>query len=214
MKNDLGTRVHQHLTKMGIETPFEQFSATPSVKQGIEHHYGEIMKLLGLNLDDDSLADTPGRIAKMYCEEIFYGLSYDNFPKCTSIENKMRYDEMISQRCTVMSVCEHHAVPFMGVAFVAYVPSTKVIGLSKMNRIVDFFSRRPQVQERLTAQICETLKYVLKTEDVAVVVQAEHLCVKLRGVKDSQSYTTTSKMSGKFMNVPSLRAEFLALTRK
>jgi GTP cyclohydrolase I len=149
----------------------------------------------------------------MWCEEIFTGLDYQNFPKCTTIENGMAYDEMISCKASVMSCCEHHLVPFIGICYAAYIPNEKVVGLSKINRIVDFFSRRPQVQERLTLQISETLRYILKTDDVAVVIKAEHMCVKLRGVKDAASETITSKMSGKFLSNPSLRAEFLSLTR-
>jgi GTP cyclohydrolase I len=168
---------------------------------------------MGLNLEDDSLIDTPKRMAKMYINEIFYGLNYDNFPKATKVENKFKYDEMVLERNIVVnSTCEHHLLPIVGSAFVAYIPTKPVVGLSKLNRIVDFFARRPQVQERLTAQISEALKFLLQTEDVAVVIEAEHLCVKTRGVIDPCSDTITSSLSGKFRD-PAMRAEFFALAK-
>lgn len=209
--NVLGWTVHDLLKKKGIETPGASVERTDPRKDMIEANLYDMMGELGLDLYDDSMKDTPKRVAKMYCDEIFYGLNYERFPACTNIENKMKVDEMVAHKATVMSVCEHHFVPFMGFAFIGYIPGTKVIGLSKMNRIVDFFSRRPQVQERLTVQIHAALSHILETEDVAVVCQAEHLCVKLRGIKDASSYTTTSKMGGRFMSVPALRQEFLAL---
>ena len=215
IKNGQGLLVHKRLVELGIETPMKW-----AVGGNSEHYrphasrmFSEIMKGLNLDLKDDSLKETPNRMAKMYCDEIFYGLNYENFPKCTVIENRMKYDEMVSQKCSVMSTCEHHLVPFVGTAHVAYIPGTKVIGLSKINRLVDFFARRPQVQERLTVQICSALQLILETEDVAVIIAAEHFCVKLRGVKDEQSHTITSKMSGRFMSKPALRAEFLDLAR-
>ena len=214
MASELGNKVHKHLLQLGIETPFFDFKGTKDdARTAITKEVYDVLASLGLNLSDDSLRDTPKRVAKMYCDEIFTGLNYDNFPECTSISNGIKYDEMILCKASVVSLCEHHLVPFQGVAHVAYIPNSKVIGLSKINRIVDFFSRRPQVQERLTVQICETLKLVLETEDVAVVISAEHLCVKLRGIKDQLSSTTTSKMSGKFFSVPSLRGELLALLK-
>jgi len=183
------------------------------LQRGMETCVEDILKILGMDLQDDSLRETPHRVAKMYCDEVFYGLNYNNFPKCSTFENKMQIDEMISGSCSIKSFCEHHLVPFIGVAHIAYIPNTKILGLSKFNRVADFFARRPQVQERLTSQILETLKLVVDTNDVAVVIRATHYCVHLRGVQDLNSVTVTSKMSGKFMDVPELRAEFLALTR-
>jgi GTP cyclohydrolase I len=145
----------------------------------------------------------------MYVDEIFAGLDYSNFPKVTTIENKMNYSTFLLERkIAVKSVCEHHFVAFMGEAYVAYIPSGKVIGLSKINRIVEFFSRRPQVQERLTEQIFHTLCFVLETENVAVVIKAEHFCVKLRGVEDVNSDTITAKLGGAFYEKADLRNEF------
>jgi GTP cyclohydrolase I len=149
----------------------------------------------------------------MYTEEIFYGLDYNNFPVCSQFNNHMQYDEMISVSAQIKSVCEHHFLPFLGTAYCAYIPESKVIGLSKICRVADFFARRPQVQERLTAQIHASLQLILSTESVAVVIQATHDCVKLRGIQDPESTTTTSKLGGKFMSNPALRQEFLALTR-
>ena len=218
MANDhqLGLKVRDHIKALGIETPMDpvpEVKGVDWIEPTIEGKLRGVLKYLGLDLSNDSLAETPKRVAKMYCEEIFTGLDYQNFPKCTTIENGMNYDEVIACKASVMSVCEHHLVPFVGICHAAYIPAEKVVGLSKINRIVDFFSRRPQVQERLTLQISETLKYILETDDVAVVIKAEHMCVKLRGVKDAASETITSKMSGKFLSNPSLRAEFLSLTR-
>jgi len=212
IKNDLGQRIHDSLVGLGIETPHTGIRAD---KELILASFTDIMgDGLGLNLEDDSLRDTPRRVAKMYCDEVFYGLDYEKFPACTTFANKMRYDEMITSKCTVMSMCEHHFVPFVGHAHIGYIPENKVLGLSKFNRVVDFFSRRPQVQERLTAQIYTALALILETEDVAVVIQAEHFCSKLRGVKDALASTTTSKLGGRFMNNPALRSEFLTFARK
>lgn len=208
---ELGAKVAAHLSELGIETP-----TTTNVhdQKLVEGCFTDIMgDGLGLDLFDDSLKDTPNRVAKMYCQEIFHGLDYTQFPKCTTVENKANYNEMVAVRgADVLSVCEHHFVPFVGTAAVAYIPSTKVLGLSKINRIVDFFSRRPQIQERLTLQIYHALALILDTKDIAVVIKAEHLCVRLRGVKQN-SETITSQMGGKFMDKPPLREEFLALTR-
>ena len=170
--------------------------------------FTDIMKTLNLDLSDDSLTETPRRVAKMYLNEVFWGLDYKNFPKITCINNKMHYDNMLLERhIKVTSNCEHHFIPMMGEAFIAYIPNTKVIGLSKLNRVVEFFSRRPQVQERLCEQIFHTLRYILETEDIAVVIKAEHTCVKLRGVEDYNSDTVTSKLGGAFFN-GRLRDEF------
>ena len=158
--------------------------------------------------------ETPTRLAKMYVDELYWGLDYNNFPKCTAIENKMGYDEMVLEKnVTVLSTCEHHFVTIDGLAAIAYIPNKKVIGLSKLNRIVEFFSKRPQVQERLTEQIYHTLTYILGTEDVAVVIDAVHFCVRSRGVRDYNSSTITSKLGGRFKSNPALRAEFLSLSK-
>lgn len=217
MPNDpkFGDAIHSHLKNLGIETPMHRNTLKPLVTRArVQDHVQGIMQALYLDLDDDSLKNTPARVAKMYCEEVFYGLNYDNFPSMSTFENKMKCDEMVSVSCTIKSFCEHHLVPFIGLAHIAYIPSTRILGLSKFNRVADFFSRRPQVQERLTSQIFETLCVVLETSDVAVVIEARHFCVQLRGVQDDNSETTTSKMGGKFMTVSALRQEFLALTRK
>jgi len=211
---ELGLHIRDLLVLKGIETPFTPRGISPeATRKIIAEHFGQIIQALGLYDGDDSIEETPSRVGKMYAEEIFYGLDYANFPKCTTVQNTMRYDEMVSTKCSIRSVCEHHFVPFIGHAHIAYIPGTKVLGLSKFNRIADFFARRPQIQERLTEQISATLQYILETEDTAIVIKAQHMCVQLRGVKDENSYTTTSKMSGKFRTVQSLREEFLSLTR-
>ncbi|MTI29552.1 GTP cyclohydrolase I FolE [Xanthovirga aplysinae] len=165
----------------------------------IENHFREIMLILGLDLTDDSLNGTPRRVAKMYVEEIFSGLNPENKPKARLFENKYNYDGMLVEKdITFYSNCEHHFVPIIGKAHVAYISGGKVIGLSKINRIVQYFAKRPQVQERLTVQIANELKEVLQTEDVAVVLDADHLCVASRGVNDTNSRTVTSHYSGVF----------------
>jgi GTP cyclohydrolase I len=173
------------------------------------------MRILGLDLSDDSLVDTPKRVAKMYVNEIFWGLDYDAFPKCTAVDNKMKYNEMVCERnINVQSNCEHHFVVIAGLATVAYVPNQKVLGLSKINRIVEYFSKRPQIQERLTEQVFHALQYILETEDVAVMIDAKHYCVSARGVEDTGSSTVTSKLGGGFKSDPAARAEFYQLARK
>lgn len=176
----------------------------------IEGLFEEILQTLGLDLSDDSLADTPRRVAKMYVKEVFGGLNPDNFPKMTTIENKMNYDQMIVVRnIRSLSMCEHHLVTIDGLATVAYIPNRKVIGLSKINRIVKFFSQRPQVQERLTKQIADCLQYILGTEHVAVHISAKHYCVISRGVEDTDSATTTCDLRGHFKSRSETRSEFL-----
>ena len=211
---ELGQKVHEHLLKLGLETPTVENSL--SVKERIaiiENHFAEIMTTLGLDLKDDSLTDTPKRVAKMYVSEIFYGLDYDTFPKCTAILNKFEADEMIVERnVNVMSNCEHHFVTIDGLATVAYIPEKTVIGLSKLNRLVEYFSKRPQVQERLTAQIHAALCFILETEHVAVMIDAKHYCVASRGIEDTGSFTTTSKLSGAFKDPKEgARQEFMAI---
>lgn len=175
-------------------------------------HFREIMTVLGLDLEDDSLKDSPKRIAKMYVREIFEGLNPENFPKITSIENKLGYNEMVTVKdVSIISVCEHHFVTIDGRATISYIPKSRVIGLSKINRIARFFSRRPQVQERLTKQIADCLSYVLETDDVAVSIRAKHYCVIQRGVEDAASETVTSDLRGAFREDPRTRSEFMSV---
>jgi GTP cyclohydrolase I len=211
----LGQEVHEHLVKMGVETPIinNGLSRTDKI-QIIERKFTDIMEALGLDLTDDSLMDTPKRVAKMYVGEIFWGLDYEAFPKCTTVDNKMGYNEMVVERnVNVQSNCEHHLVVIDGVATVAYVPKQKVLGLSKINRIVEYFSKRPQIQERLTEQVFHTLQYILQTEDVAVMIDAQHYCVKSRGVEDTGSSTVTVRLGGGFKSDPAARNEFLSIAR-
>ena len=178
--------------------------------EAISGHFREIMNILGLDLIDDSLNGTPGRVAKMYVKEIFSGLNPANKPNVALFDNKYQYNQMlIEKNITLYSSCEHHFVPIIGKAHVAYISSGKVIGLSKLNRIVQYYSQRPQVQERLTIQIANELKSILETEDVAFVIDAVHLCVSSRGVKDTSSTTITAEYSGAFNN-PDTRKEFLS----
>lgn len=208
---ELGKQVHEYLVKMGVETPAVPNKLIRTDKiHIIEGHFKSIMETMGLDLTDDSLIDTPKRVAKMYVNEIFFGLDYDAFPKCTTVDNKMKYDEMVIERnVNVQSNCEHHFVVIDGLATVGYIPKNKVLGLSKINRIVEYFSKRPQIQERLTEQIYHALSFILETDNVAVVVDASHFCVKARGVEDTGSSTVTSKLGGCFKDEPAVRAEFM-----
>ena len=216
MKKDkkLGFEVREELIRKGVETPMTKIQFGDDLKkESIEVYFNGIMNVLGLDLEDDSLKDTPKRVAKMFVDEIFYGLNYDNFPKATTVENRMKYDELVLiNDINVQSNCEHHFVVIDGLASFAYIPKDKVIGLSKINRIVEFFSKRPQIQERLTEQIFYALQYILKTEDIAISIKATHYCVKARGIQDVQSSTTTSKLGGKFRD-QELRNEFLNLIK-
>jgi GTP cyclohydrolase I len=207
----LGQAVHEHLVKCGVETPTVPNNIDRKDKiDKIESHFTEIMRVMGLDLSDDSLVDTPKRVAKMYVNEIFWGLDYEAFPKCTTVDNKMKYDEMVIERnVNVQSNCEHHFVVIDGVATVGYIPKQKVLGLSKINRIVEYFSKRPQIQERLTEQIYHALQFILDTDNIAVVIDAQHYCVKSRGVEDVGSSTVTSKLGGCFKTETSVRAEFM-----
>jgi GTP cyclohydrolase I len=195
-----------------IETPLREdaFELDDDLKvELIEEKFRDIMTILGLDLNDDSLKGTPHRVAKMYVKEIFSGLNPANQPKIALFENKYQYNEMLVEKdITFFSNCEHHFVPIMGKAHVAYISNGKVIGLSKINRIVQYFSKRPQVQERLTIQIANYLKEALQTEDVAVVIDASHLCVSSRGIQDITSSTVTSSYHGKFKE-DQTRNEFL-----
>ena len=185
-----------------LETPMKEnaFKLTDSEKKAkIAGLFEEIMDVLGLDLTDDSLKGTPERVAKMYIDEIFSGLNPKNKPKVALFENKYQYNQMLVEKdITFYSNCEHHFVPIIGKAHVSYISSGKVIGLSKLNRIVNYYARRPQVQERLTNQIAEELKRILGTEDVAVIIDAKHLCVSSRGIKDDSSATVTAFYGGAF----------------
>lgn len=225
---ELGLRVHERLTELGMITPIVANQMPISgcvgdwrkytVKERIdliEVKMREIMEVLGLDLTDDSMQDTPLRVAKMYVSELFYGLDTETFPKCTAVDNKMKYDEMVLEKdINITSFCEHHFQPITGFATIAYIPGDKVIGLSKLNRVADYFARRPQVQERLTGQIFHSLCYILDTDAVAVLLDAEHGCVKNRGIQDSCSHTITSKLGGPFKDDPATRAEFMSLARR
>lgn len=181
----------------------------------IEYHFTQIMETLGLDLKDDSLRDTPRRVAKMYVKEIFSGLNPANKPEISLFENKYNYNRMLIERdITLYSNCEHHFVPIIGKAHVAYIPSDKVIGLSKLNRIVQYYASRPQVQERLTIEIRDALIEILQHDDVAVIIEADHLCVASRGIRDTNSMTITEAFSGQFENEV-VRKELLSyLNRK
>lgn len=210
--SESAVQVQTALLARGLETPMLPSAFSPEErKERIEHHMREILTLMSLDLTDDSLIDTPRRIAKMYVDEIFSGLDYANFPKITVIENKMGFDEMVKVKdISLTSTCEHHLVTIDGFATVAYLPRKNIIGLSKINRIVRFFAQRPQVQERLTQQVLVALQTLLETKDVAVKMDAVHYCVKSRGVMDSTSSTTTTALGGIFKSNPATRAEFLS----
>lgn len=196
----------------GIDTPMlsTAFDISDEEKiSKIEFHFKEIMETMGLDLSDDSLKGTPRRVAKMYIQEIFSGLNPANKPKVALFDNKYQYNQMLVEKdISFYSNCEHHFVPIFGKAHVAYISSGKVIGLSKLNRIVNYFAKRPQVQERLTMQIAKEIQDVLETKDVAVIIDAKHLCVSSRGIKDNSSSTVSSFYDGKFLNEHT-RNEFL-----
>jgi GTP cyclohydrolase I len=195
-----------------MDTPLREdaFDLSDEEKiEKIEWHFRQIMETMGLDLEDDSLKGTPKRVAKMFIKELFSGLNPQNEPSITLFENKFEYDQMlIEKNINFYSNCEHHFVPIFGKAHIAYFNSGKVIGLSKLNRIVQYFAKRPQIQERLTIQVGRYLQNVLDTEDVAVFMDAKHLCVSSRGIKDDSSTTITSFYGGKFEN-KSTREEFL-----
>lgn len=210
--SDSAQLVKDALEQRGLETPMlpNQVSREEK-KRRIEDHMREVLQLLELDLNDDSLEETPARIAKMYVDEVFSGLDYKNFPKITVIENKMNVSEMVRvKNITVTSTCEHHLVTIDGKAAVAYIPRGKIIGLSKINRIVRFFAQRPQVQERMTQQILVALQALLESDDVAVTIDATHYCVKSRGVMDATSETTTTALGGIFKSNSATRHEFLS----
>ena len=205
------TLVRNTLIERGLETPMIETGLSSEQKyERISDLMKQVIETLGLDLTDDSLAETPHRIAKMYVHEIFSGLDYRHFPKLSLIDNKMGANEMVKIRnIDLTSTCEHHFVTIDGVAKVAYIPKDTIIGLSKINRIVRFFGQRPQVQERLTRQILVALQVLLGTEDVAVNIDATHYCVKSRGVMDSNSQTSTTALGGCFKENIHTRAEFL-----
>lgn len=212
---DLGLAVHEHLVKCGVETPINTNYLSVSDTEKIiklQQHFTEIWKTMGLDLTDDSLAETPRRMAKMWVLETMWGLVPENFPKCTAVENKMHYDEMVIERnVNVQSQCEHHGVVIDGQATVAYIPNQKVLGISKINRLVEYFAKRPQIQERLTEQIYHALQYILETDNIAVVVHGRHYCVVSRGVEDVSSSTVTSKLGGCFKTDSAVRSEFMRM---
>jgi GTP cyclohydrolase I len=201
--NHIGTSIETPLRSDAFEISDEE-----KIKL-IENKFKEIMDVMGLDLIDDSLKGTPHRVAKMYIKEIFYGLNPQNKPKISVFDNKFKYGEMLVEKNINMnSTCEHHFLPIIGKAHVAYISNGEVIGLSKINRIVDFYARRPQVQERLTVQIANELKSILNTDDVAIVIDAKHMCVSSRGIQDESSSTVTAEYSGKFKE-RATRDEFL-----
>lgn len=199
-----------------LETPLREdaFEMDDNLKiELIQKHFKEIMYILGLDLNDDSLNGTPHRVAKMYVKEIFSGLNPANKPDIKLFENKYQYNEMlIEKNITLYSYCEHHFVPIIGKVHVSYISNGQVIGLSKINRLVQYYAKRPQVQERLTNQIAEGLKEALQTEDVAVIIDAVHLCVASRGIKDTNSSTLTASYSGQFKN-QKIKEEFISLIK-
>ena len=206
------TEIGDNHVGTSTETPLREdaFHQSEEEKRNkIKHHVGEIMHTLGLDMTDDSLRGTPNRVAKMFVNEIFSGLNPQHKPKASTFENKYKYGEMLVEKnITVYSTCEHHLLPIVGKAHIAYISSGRVVGLSKMNRIVDYFAKRPQVQERLTMQIVKELQIALATDDVACVIDAKHLCVNSRGIRDIESSTVTSEFGGKFKEI-NTRKEFL-----
>lgn len=210
--SDSAKRVREVLETKGLETPMVSNNLNDEQKRTrIESAMRDIMETLGLDLEDDSLCDTPKRIAKMYVNEIFGGLDYRKFPKITAIENKMQIDQPVQvSDISLTSTCEHHFVTIDGTATVSYIPNDTVIGLSKINRLVSFFAQRPQVQERLTQQVLVAIQTLARTDDVAVSINATHYCVKARGIKDTNSYTKTSALGGKFLTDSELRRHFFS----
>lgn len=215
---ELGRDVNKYLDSLGINTPItEMVKADREVKlQKIADLTKEMLEVLGLDLTDDSLEETPMRVAKMYVDETFSGLRYDTFPKCTTVENKFCHgDEFVLEKnITMYSDCEHHLRPIIGKAHIAYIPGEKVLGLSKLNRITQYFAQRPQVQERLTQQIANAIAFITDSQDVMVVVEAAHTCVSQRGIKDTNSTTVTACCLGTFGEHNSeLRKEVMANIR-
>lgn len=207
----LGEIVHAHLLSLGLESPFNFNALTVPAGErveAIESRMREILDFLGIDQTNDSVRDTAKRVAKMWVNEVMWGMDYSNFPKIMTFENKMGYNEMVTERATSNSLCSHHLAPILGTVVVSYIPDKKVIGLSKLGRIAEFFSRRPQEAERMTEQIAATLKLILGTENVAVFVKGVHTCVTWRGVEDSEGITTTAHLGGVYQQA-SVRSEFL-----
>lgn len=201
------------IISLNLEKNSSSLSEDEKIK-AIAKHFRSIMEILNLDLTDNSLRDTPNRVAKMYVKELFDGLDPNLAPSISKFENSFEYNGCILEKnIPFYSLCEHHFVPIKGVAHVAYYANEKIIGLSKINRIVNYLSKKPQVQEKLTVEIVTYLKNVLQTEDVACVLEAEHLCVSMRGIKDVNSLTTTAEYSGKF-NEPSIKLELLSMINK
>lgn len=200
-KQDIEIIGDNHISS-SVETPMlsNAFNTSDDEKiKTIQHHFGKIMETLGLDLSDDSLSGTPYRFAKMYVKELYYGLNPKNKPKMSVFDNKYGYKKMlVEQNITIDSSCEHHFLPIIGHSHIAYIPKEKVIGLSKINRLVDYYAHRPQVQERLSLQILKDLQNILETKDVIVMICAKHLCVSSRGIKDKDSFTTTIEYDGSF----------------
>ena len=204
---------HDHLSA-SRQTPLkaDAFALSEDEKiEKIQEHVAAILDILGMDLTDDSLKGTPKRVAKAYVKEIFGGLNPERRPSASTFENKYEYGEMLVEKnITLYSTCEHHLLPIIGKAHIAYISNGKVVGLSKMNRIVDYYAKRPQVQERLTLQVIEELQRILKTENVACIIDAKHLCVNSRGVRDVASSTVTAEYGGVFKTDETLRKEFLS----
>lgn len=214
---ELGKAVEAELIRAGLETPRRNVYHglnNDSKKQAIASAFLDVMKVMELDYTDDSLKDTPKRIAKMYVDEVMYGLNYDNFPKIMTFENSFHDAGMVVEKnIRVNSMCSHHFVPTIGTATIGYIPKNKVIGLSKLNRVIDFFARRPQEQERFVMQVHAVIKFLLDTNDVAVYIDAKHYCVSWRGVKDEDSSFVTSKLSGAFLDDSVVRSEFYNIAR-
>lgn len=205
----LGSKVAQHLKTLGIDNPVNGNIDNNLVQQSI----ATLLSGLGIPLDDESIAKTPERVSRFFVNELFYGLNYANFPKMTFNHNKYGYSEpVISKNISFKSTCEHHLVTISGEAFIAYIPGNQVVGLSKLNRVVDFFARRPQVQERATLQIFRALQFLLETEDVAVLIKATHHCITMRGVSDHNVENITYQFGGQFSN-PEMKRNFLELIK-
>ena len=204
---------HDHLSA-SRQTPLKADAFVLSEEEKIDkiqEHVASILDILGMDLTDDSLKGTPKRVAKAYVKEIFGGLNPESRPSASTFENKYEYGEMLVEKnITLYSTCEHHLLPIIGKAHIAYISNGNVVGLSKMNRIVDYYAKRPQVQERLTLQVIEELQRILKTENVACIIDAKHLCVNSRGVRDVASSTVTAEYGGVFKTDETLRKEFLS----
>lgn len=212
----LGHEIHKHLVDCGVESPidFDVYHSTTSEQKRalITSRITECLTVLGFDLSNDSVTDTPKRVAKMWVDEVMSGLDYSAFPKIMTFNNEFKAAGMVTERrITSMSLCSHHLVTIDGEATIAYIPDSKVIGLSKISRVVDFFSRRPQEAERLTLQIYHALQHILETDDIAVHLSGVHYCMKARGTRDLNASTTTVKLGGEFMADAQLRAEFYSV---